>query len=46
MNDFGRSGGNNSPAQRAQMMEQMKGELAFANAQQLIQVSVNILYLF
>ena len=37
--DFGRSGGN-SPAQRAQMMEQMKGELAVANAQQLIQVSL------
>ena len=37
MNDFGQRSGT-SPAEKAQMMEQMKGELALANAQQLIQV--------
>ena len=37
MNDFGQRSGT-SRAEKAQMMEQVKGELALANTQQLIQV--------
>lgn len=44
--DYGLGGGASvSAAERVQLMEQMKGELAIANAQQLIQVYNLLLYL-
>ena len=47
MSGFGYGGGNTpSSVEKAQLMDQVKGQIALANAQELVQVNIYYIYIY